>query len=288
MKKLKLINLAFSLSMFLPSIAATPVAINIWEDKSPQFENGLSPDAEIIENPGWISMVTEPVLYVYPAENPNGTTIVLCPGGGYAGVAIEHEGKAWSDMLNDNGITLAVLKYRMPNGNYNVPYEDAMRALEIIHLNADQWGVDPQKIGIAGASAGGHLASTVATHSIGNEYAPDFQVLLYPVITMDESFTHLGSRENLLGKNPPEDLVRNYCNELQVTDKTPSAFIAVSGDDTVVPVKNSIEYFNALNLNNVPAALFIYPTGGHGWGYNPQFIHNDAWTSELLHWLNTL
>ena len=265
-----------------------PIEIRLWEDKSPVYNNGLPDDAEVIENPGWISMVTDPVLYVYPANNPNGEAVLLCPGGGYYGVAIEHEGKAWAKMLNENGITLAVLKYRMPNGNYNVPYEDAMRSLEILHEKANEWKIDSRKIGIAGASAGGHLASTIATHSIGSDLAPDFQILLYPVITMDKTFTHQGSREGLLGNSPSEELINNYSNELQVTGATPKAFIAVSGNDNVVPVKNSIEYFQALNKNKVPASLFIYPTGGHGWGYNPSFIHNEEWTSELIHWLKGL
>ena len=289
MRKFKIgLCLALAFSTLSSIFAKEPISINLWENKSPKYENGLPEDAEVIENPGWISMVTKPVLYVYPAEKPNGTAIVLCPGGGYSGVAIQHEGKAWSEMLNEKGITLGVLKYRMPNGNHEVPYEDAMRALEIMKENADKWKINPERIGIAGASAGGHLASTVATHSVGEENAPSFQILLYPVITMDETFTHLGSREGLLGKNPSEKLVEKYSNEKQVTSSTPIAFIAVSGDDKVVPVKNSIEYFNSLRNNQVPAALFIYPSGGHGWGYNPDFIHNEQWTSELIHWLQNL
>ena len=288
MKFLKLLSLAFSLTMISPAFANNPVTFNLWEKDSPKYESGLAADAEVVENPGWISLVTNPVLYVYPAEKPNGTAMLMCPGGGYYGVAIKHEGKDLAEILNDNGITLAVLKYRMPNGNYNVPSEDVIKALEILHQNASEWGIDPQRIGIGGASAGGHLASTVATHSEGMDFKPAFQFLLYPVITMDNSFTHQGSREALLGSDPSEELVKAYSNELQVTSDTPPTFIAVSANDNVVSVKNSIDYFNALKDNGVPVSLFIYPTGGHGWGYNPDFVHYKEWTAEMIHWFNTL
>lgn len=264
------------------------IVINLWKEKSPKFENGLDDKAETLENPGWISSVTDPILYIFQAEKPNGIAMLMCPGGGYSGVAIQHEGKALANMLNENGITLGVLKYRMPNGNYNVPSEDVWRALEIMHDQAPEWGVNPDRIGIGGASAGGHLASTIATHSVDSPLAPAFQFLLYPVITMDETFTHLGSREGLLGSNPSRELVDLYSNELQVTPSTPPTFIAVSANDKVVPVKNSIEYFNALISNDVPVSLFVYPTGGHGWGYNPEFIHNKEWTAEFLHWIQNL
>lgn len=288
MKFLKLLSLAFCLTMISPVFANNPVTFNLWEKDSPKFESGLAADAEVVENPGWISLVTNPVLYVYPAEKPNGTAMLMCPGGGYYGVAIKHEGKDLAEILNDNGITLAVLKYRMPNGNYNVPSEDVIKALEILHQNASEWGIDPKRIGIGGASAGGHLASTVATHLEGMDFKPAFQFLLYPVITMDNSFTHQGSREALLGSDPSDELVKAYSNELQVSSDTPPTFIAVSANDNVVPVKNSIDYFNALKDNGVPVSLFIYPTGGHGWGYNPDFIHYKEWTAEMIHWFNTL
>lgn len=265
-----------------------PLEIPLWTDKQPQYQNGLPDDAEYMENPGWISWVTQPVLYIYPASNPSGQALVMCPGGGYAGVAIEHEGKALAELLNPNGVTLGVVKYRMPNGHPEVPAEDVWRALEIVNENAKEWGIDPSKIGIGGASAGGHLASTVATHTLNPDIAPAFQVLLYPVITMDESFTHSGSRELLLGPDPSEELVGNYSNEKQVTVNTPRAFIAVSGNDKVVPVTNSIDYFMALNEAEIPAAMFIYPTGGHGWGYSPEFLYNEQWTSELIKWLKQL
>lgn len=263
------------------------IEISLWDGVEPINESGLSPESEVVENPGWISMVVNPVLYVYPASEPNGLGVLMCPGGGYYGVAIEHEGRAIAKMLAEKGITCGVLKYRMPNHNWKVPSEDVARAMAIMQENASKWGIKEGRIGIGGASAGGHLASTYATHAEGPG-KPAFQILLYPVVTMDKTFTHEGSREALLGENPSDELVKEYSNELCVTPDTPAAFIAVSANDKVVPVKNSIEYFNALQSNGVPVSLFVYPTGGHGWGYNPDFIHNEAWTSELFHWLGNL
>ena len=277
-----MLTVAFSLS------AKSPVVLPLWNENRPPVESGLTPDNEIMENEGWISMVATPELTVYPADNPNGMALLMCPGGGYYGVAIQHEGKALAAPLNKEGVTVAVLKYRMPNGHHEVPADDVHRAMEILASHASEWGIDPMKIGIGGASAGGHLASTVATHPVAPGINPAFQVLLYPVISMKEGVTHQGSREGLLGKNPSEELVELYSNELQVTKQTPPAFIAVSADDDVVPVKNSIQYFNALVENGVSVSLHIYPSGSHGWGYSPEFVHNEMWFAELLHWLNNL
>lgn len=284
-KKFILLNLVLmSFSLF----AKDKVVIPLWQDVKPPVENGLTPSQEVTENRGWISLVATPELTVYPADNPDGKALLMCPGGGYAGVAIRHEGYALAEPLNKEGITVAVLKYRMPNGHAEVPADDVHRAFEILAEHADEWGIDPQKIGIGGASAGGHLASTIATHPVKEGINPTFQVLLYPVISMKEGVTHQGSRENLLGLTPSDELVAFYSNELQVTPQTPPAFIAVSANDEGVPVKNSIDYFNALTENGVPVSMHIYPTGGHGWGYNPNFIHNEMWFAELLHWLRNL
>lgn len=268
--------------------ASAPIEISLWEDISPQYSNGLSKDAEKVENADWITLVTDPKLYVYPSSHPNGTAIIMCPGGGYYGLAIEHEGKQLAKLLNENGVTLAVLKYRMPNGNSEVPLEDGKRAIEILNERAEEWGIDTKRIGIAGASAGGHLAASLATSLSTTPLSPAFQVLLYPVITMDNSFTHSDTRANLLGKNPSDDKISRYSNEKQVTSQTPPAFITLSANDDLVPVENSLSYFEALNKEGVPVALFVYPSGGHGWGYSPGFKYNEEWTSELINWLNNL
>lgn len=266
----------------------SPIEISLWKEKEPIFNNELPIDAEKVENEDWISLVTVPELYVYPSSSPNGKALLMCPGGGYAGVAISHEGKEMAKILNPEGITLAVLKYRMPNGNSEVPQEDVWKALEILHSRADEWGINPSEIGIGGASAGGHLASTVSTHTKVDSLKPAFQVLLYPVISMKDGVTHQGSKTYLLGDNPSNESIDYYSNELNVNQNTPSAFIAVSGDDAVVPVENSLLYYDALRKNGVNTSLHIYPVGGHGWGMNKNFKYHNEWISEMLKWISEL
>lgn len=265
-----------------------PVTISLWDDTKPVYDNNLPDDMEKEENSNWVSMVTNSELYIYPAPNPNGTALLMCPGGGYAGLAISHEGKEMAEILNKEGISLAVLKYRMPNGNPEVPQEDVWKALGILHTRGEEWGINPKKIGIGGASAGGHLASTIATQTKVDSLRPSFQFLLYPVITMKENITHQGSKKNLLGENPSQDDINLYSNELNVTSDTPPAFIAVSGDDAGVPVENSLLYYNALRNNGVSSSLHIYPQGGHGWGMRKDFKFHDVWVSEMLKWFSTL
>lgn len=271
-----------------PQAGVEPVVIAIWSEKEPVFSNGLDINEEIEESQWWIKNVTKPLLYVYPAAQPNGKALLMCPGGGYEGVAISHEGKELAPIFNDEGFTLAVLKYRVPNGNENVPLEDVAQAMNILKDHAADWGIDINKIGIGGASAGGHLASTFATHTVQNAPRPAFQFLLYPVISMHEEITHQGSRKNLLGDAPDKDTVSYYCNDTQVSDSVSPAFIVVSEDDDVVPVENSLLYFTALKNHNVPATLLVYPSGGHGWGTTPNFPYHEEWMAELKGWLRRL
>ncbi|MDE5656814.1 MAG: alpha/beta hydrolase [Muribaculaceae bacterium] len=263
-----------------------PVEIGLWPQGAPTA-NGISAESENSDNPDWVYNVSEPTLTVFPAANPNGMAIVMCPGGGYAGLAIKHEGFDMAKDLNKAGITLAVLKYRMPNGHKEVPADDARQAIRLLRENAAQWGIDPGRIGIAGASAGGHLASTVATHKTDDGSAPNFQILLYPVISMKKEITHMGSRENLLGRKVSGKTVRQYSNEEQVSGTTPPAFIVATSDDDVVPIQNSLLYYQALTKHGVPASLHIYPKGGHGWAYTA-FPDQPLWVRELLNWLSKL
>lgn len=265
-----------------------PIIISLWSEKQPTFSNGLNVDDEIEENPWWIKNVTKPLLYIYPAAQPNGKALLMCPGGGYEGVAISHEGKELAQLFNNEGFTMAVLKYRVPNGNKYVPLEDVAQAFNILKDHAAQLGIDINKIGIGGASAGGHLASTFATHTVDDAPGPAFQFLLYPVISMKEEITHQGSRKNLLGEFPDRDTVLHYSNETQVTDSVSPAFIVVSEDDDVVPVENSLLYFTALKNHHVPATFLVYPSGGHGWGTKADFPYHDQWTEELKNWLRNL
>lgn len=269
-----------------PALWASPIVISL-RDRNAPSENGLTLADERVEAPWWIFSVAHPELYVYPAPRPNGKAMIMCPGGSYAGVAIEKEGKAIARRLNQDGITVAVLKYRMPNGHSEVPARDVAAAMEIMRGNAYKWGVDANKIGIGGASAGGHLASTVATHSDRDE-RPAFQVLLYPVISMKEELTHRDSRNNLLGSDQSPERIELYSNELQVTPDTPPAFIVLSADDDGVKPENSLLYYEALRKNGVPASLHVYPTGKHGWGYGAGFDYNEEWISNLAAWINKL
>jgi acetyl esterase/lipase len=225
-----------------------------------------------------------PVIKVFLPGKSNGKAIIACPGGGYRHLAMDKEGILFAPWLNEQGVALIVLKYRMPEGNHEIPLSDAKQAIRIVRRHAKEWNIDPNQIGIMGFSAGGHLASTLATH-FDAETRPDFQILFYPVITMDRTYTHEGSRNNLLGENPSEDLLKLYSNELQVTPETPEAFILFSNDDKVVPSLNGVNYYLALQKNGVSAELHIYPTGGHGWGFNDNFIYKPQWMAALAQWL---
>lgn len=223
-------------------------------------------------------------LYCYLPEVPNGKAIVACPGGAYMGLAIDHEGKNFAPLLNKAGYALFVLKYRLPAGRYTVPMADAEQAMRIVRSHAKEWGIN--KVGIMGSSAGGHLASTLATHYKDSLTRPDFQVLLYPVITMDEKYTHMGSRNALLGNNPTSQLVAEYSNELHVPDKAPEAFIVLSSGDLAVPVYNSLQYAQALVNKGVLVDLHMYEGGYHGFGYSTSYADHDQWIGELMYWLN--
>lgn len=286
---MKFLSTIFSLLLSCSAWAATPVEIKLWDNEAAPTSNGIAADAEDSSNPDWVLRVSEPTVTVFPADNPNGTALLMCPGGAYIGLAMMHEGKDLAEILNDKGITLAVLKYRMPNGHYEVPADDARQALRLLRKNASEWGINPERIGISGASAGGHLASTVATHPMDEDSRVDFQVLIYPVISMRDEITHKGSKENLMGKNPAEALVEYYCNEKQVSPDSPRAFISTTLDDDVVPVQNTLDYFDALTANGVKATMHLYPRGGHGWAYRPnQMPYHDQWLTDLTTWLSGL
>lgn len=277
MKKLFLLSMVF-LSAILS--AQNPVEIKLWPNGAPNTNNMTQ---QVENGPLYVA---EPTLTVYLAKNSNGMAIVACPGGGYTHLAMQHEGHDMANWFNSQGITYAVLTYRMPNGNYEVPLSDAQQALRIMRQHADEWNI--RQLGIMGSSAGGHLASTAATHFTDAATRPDFQILFYPVITMDPTYTHMGSHDNLLGKNPSKELEQKYSNELQVTPQTPPAFIMHSSDDGAVPVANSVNYYMALVKNKVSASLHTYPIGGHGWGFRDSFTYKRQWTGELEKWLREI
>jgi acetyl esterase/lipase len=280
---MKTILVTVLLFMAVSVQAQKPIEIPLWPNGAPNT-NGQKGEEENGEN-GRVSNILKPDITVYCADKPNGMAIIMCPGGGYARLAMNHEGHDMASWFNTQGITYIVLKYRMPNGHNEVPLSDAEQAIRLVRQHATEWKINPSKVGIMGASAGGHLASTLATHYSSKETRPDFQILLYPVVTMNPSYTHGGSRENLITKTPTAELEKKYSNELQVTTETPQAFIALSSDDKAVPPQNSVNYYLALLKNNVPATIHIYPTGGHGWGFRDNFIYKRQWTEELEKWL---
>lgn len=271
--------------MSLLAISATlsaqqPTEFKLWPDGAPNTNGITTP--EQVSGGNRISNVSEPTLTVYPAAKPNGLAVVACPGGGYLHLAMDHEGHDMAQWFNAQGITYAVLKYRMPNGHHEVPLSDAQQAVRLMREHAAEWKIS--KVGIMGSSAGGHLACTAATHYTP-ETRPDFQILFYPVVSMNLADSHKGSRDRLLGNEPSEELVKLYSNELHVTADTPPAFIMHSSDDGAVPVSNSVNYYLALVKNKVPATLHTYPVGGHGWGFRDSFKYKRQWTGELEKWL---
>lgn len=262
--------------------AQKPIELPLWPNGAPN-SNELNGEEQSGE--GWVSNVTEPFIKVFPAEKPNGMAIIMCPGGGYGGLAISHEGYDMAPWFNTQGITYVVLKYRMPNGHYEVPLSDAEQAIRLVRQHAAEWGVNPQRVGIMGASAGGHLAASLATLYSSEKTRPDFQILFYPVISMLKGVTHGGSRKNLIGENPSQELELKYSLERQVSPRSPQAFIMLSADDGAVLPINGIGYFLALRDQKVPATLHVYPTGEHGWGFRDNFIYKRQWTEELEKWL---
>ncbi len=220
------------------------------------------------------------------ASKATGRAVVILPGGGYSGLAAQHEGYDWAPFFNEQGIAVFVLLYRMPKGEHEGPRKDVNKTLEQIRERAKEWNIDPQQIGIMGSSAGGHLAASTSTLNPDGQ-KPAFQILLYPVISMENGVTHQGSRQNLLGTNPNQKLVDRYNCDQQVTATTPRAFLALSDDDEVVIPENSIRYYQSLHAAGVPSAMHIYPTGGHGWGYHTHFKYHQEVLAELTAWLKS-
>lgn len=227
-------------------------------------------------------------LYVYVAnpKRATGRAVLICPGGGYAGVSMKSEGTDWAEYFNNLGITAAVLKYRLPHGKPEVPLEDGQEAMRVMRQFASEWRVNPNDIGVMGASAGGHLASYVATRGEGHA-KPNFQILLYPVITMLSGITHQGSHDNLLGSNVKEKKEKQYSNDLHVSRVTPRAFIVLCDDDESVQPANGVNYYTELYRHDVPASLHVWPTGGHGWGSSLGFKFHMQLLMELQGWLES-
>ena len=276
-------------SLFAGTLSAqNPVPLPLYPEGATE-SNGVSPE-KVGETPQSLVGAVEADYFIFPADpkTATGQAVVICPGGGYASVAYSHEGIQVAQWFNGQGVTALVLRYRMPNGHDQIPLKDAQTALKLMRQNAQKWHVDPNQVGIMGFSAGGHLAATASTHFTDSTDRPDFSILIYPVISFDPTFTHMGTRNNLIGQKDDESLIEYYSNEKQVTDQTPRAFIALSDDDPGVPPENSIRYYSALKQHGIPAELHIYPSGGHGWGWRDSFKYHDELLRSLSRWLTEI
>ncbi|MDR2232958.1 MAG: alpha/beta hydrolase [Tannerella sp.] len=266
------------------------MTVKLWENEPPTSNQLTAP--ENIDANYWITNVSTPELTIYLPEKSkaNGQAVVICPGGGYSGLASNHEGIMVAQWLNSQGIAGIVLKYRMPNGHKEVPLDDAEQAIRYVRSHAAEWNIRPDAIGICGFSAGGHLASTASTHFSleGVSSRPDFSILFYPVVTMDPDVVHSGSKNNLIGTNPSLSDIHIFSNEKQVNSNTPPAILFLSDDDLAVLPENSIRYYQALKANNIKASLHIFPVGGHGWGFRPDFAYNKQVLELLAAWLKAL
>ncbi|KAA2218854.1 alpha/beta hydrolase [Maribacter flavus] len=286
-------NIFYHIVLFFLSFSAINAQeiINLYSSEIPN-----SKPSEIKESgEGLYRNVTHPTLeYFKPnPEKATGTAVILIPGGGYSVVVYQGEGINNAKILAEKGIASFVLKYRLPNDEIMVdrkigPLQDAQQAIKIVRENAEKWGLNKDKIGVMGFSAGGHLASTVSTHfekahienAKNTSLRPDFQILIYPVISMTSNLTHDGSRNALIGENPSEEDVQLFSNELQVNTNTPIAYITHAADDITVDVDNSIEYFEQLRHKKVNVEMHIYPKGGHGF-----IFKHSSWITPLFDWM---
>ena len=298
MKKLLLLFFIFCfITKILPAQQNTNPVIYLWAGGAPGFENKKDIPEEAKDY--WVKNINNPSLTVYtvPKEKATGSAVVICPGGGHRLLVYNAEGKDAAEYFNSIGVTVFVLKYRLFREE-NSPYtadnalQDGRRAMRMARQQASTYNVDSNRIGIMGFSAGGHLASTEGTHFdkafIANpnntSLRPDFMLLIYPVISFKDSIGHIGSRDNLIGKNPSAQKIIEYSNELQVNSNTPPTFLVHASDDDAVKPQNSIAFYHALLKNHVAAEMHIYESGGHGFGLNLK-NKNEQWMDRCKNWM---
>lgn len=255
-------------------LAQQRVDIDIWHDNASSKE---------------IKEAKSGILHVFPAEVSNncGRAVILCPGGGYARYSLNNEGFDWVPFFRGMGYTTMVLRYALPHGNAQLPVRDVEQAMRVARRNAGKWNISPEKIGIMGFSAGGHLASML-TVTDKADIRPYFSILFYPVITMDRSYTHLRSHDELMTQDATEETERAFSSEQHVSADTPPTFLAMSNDDRTVLPKNGVMFYLAMLEHNRPASLHVYPTGRHGWGFRDTFRYHSQMVEELSTWLQFL
>lgn len=279
----------------------------LWPNKVPNQEDIGEKETDSIENIRWVRNVQHPSIEVYlpSVRNNTGKAVLIFPGGGYSGLAYNWEGVDFAKALNAKGVAGIVVKSRLPISKsivakrWEVPLQDAQRAIRLVRSMAKRWNIDSDKVGAMGFSAGGHLTSSLGVHYNASVYQkqdaadnlsarPDFLVLAYPVISFNDEITHNGSRRALLGEYMPQDLIKRFSNELQVDSNTPPTFLIHATDDRAVVVENSLNFFRALRKHDVQAAMHIYPTGGHGFGMGLQHPMLTDWLDLFLAWMNGL
>lgn len=258
--------------------------VRLWPDGAPNAFEIPGPDSGFLVFRA--HEYEDAMMEMYPARNPNGLCVIMCPGGAYIMESQTYEGRDLKDWFNARGITYCMLQYRLPCGHHEVPLSDLQQAIRIMRGKAEELGIT--KIGVMGNSAGGHLAACGATMYTDAATRPDFQILMYPVITMETELTNMMSRDALLGKEPPKDLVDRYSCEKHVTGDTPPAFIVLCSDDTVVLPKNSLMYYEQLLNHHVSATMHIFPTGGHGWGWQDSMVYKQSWVLDMEEWLRRI
>ena len=293
--KTRLALFAVALLCARPLSAAEPKVINIWPEGVPDLKTNATPE---VENNGTFSNIHHPTLTVYapPADKANGTAVIFCAGGGYVHVAVGPNGGAITKWLNELGVTVFVLKYRCQEYGHPAPLRDVLRAVRIVRSRAAEFGVKPDRIGVIGGSAGGHLAACAGTlfdapeGKTGVEIdkvsaRADFVVLIFPVITMMDPSAHAASRRALLGPNPSEELKRHLSVELQVTKNSSPTFLIHSSEDTTVPVENSLLFYQAMRRAKAPMEMHLYPRGPHGSGMSPSLGPTSEWPKHCESWM---
>ena len=291
------IKICFVLMLILSFAVRAQEIINLYSGNIPNAKESGIKETGGDQPAGIIHGVTKPTLEIFPPEKEKstGAAVIICPGGGYGVVVYNPEGVKTAKEFAKNGIAAFVLKYRIPDDSTMIdkkigPLQDAQQAIKVVRENASKWGINIDKIGIMGFSAGGHLAANEATHfekafienNNNTNLRPDFLILVYPVISMQDSLTHLDSRTNLLGKNPAKEIIDQFSNELHVGVNTPPAYITHAGDDKLVDVDNSIVFYEQLRYHNVPAELHIYPKGDHGFVL---FQPIEEWMMPIFKWM---
>jgi acetyl esterase/lipase len=302
--KIKIISIS-SFIMILSvktNLQAQELVLDLWDGNIPGAISNDDYHEIVSDKGGWIriSKVVDPTITVYLPENKSSKVpaVLICPGGGYARLAYDHEGKEVAEWLNKQGIAGILLKYRLPSDeimeNKTIgPLQDAQRAIRLIREHAGEWNIDPAKVGVMGFSAGGHLAASLTTlydmpvYKNTGEWSarPDFSILVYGVISMQDSLTHKGSQINLLGQDPSRELIDQFSNELHVDNNTPPCFLIPSSDDNAVNYMNSMLFYEALVKNGVKAELHVYDNGGHGYGLATRKAGPKKWPDNLSYWL---